>query len=94
MPTYAAYPQGYYAALASPVQHMPAQGIYPLTGGYPPQANAWLGRTKAQVEEDNMKIAKREGASESRKVQPIGVKETQLFWVVDPHDETPTLRYA
>lgn len=94
MPTYAAYPQGYYAAVTPPIQHIPAHGVYPLTSGYGPPVNAWMGRTQAQVEEDNMKIAKREGVSEPRKVQPIGVKETQLFWVVELNDETPTLRYV
>lgn len=55
--------------------------------------NRWIGRTKAEVEEDNMKIAKREGATEKRKIAPVGVEDDQLFWVVEL-DDSHTLRYV
>ncbi|KAK4501886.1 hypothetical protein PRZ48_007695 [Zasmidium cellare] len=56
-----------------------------------PQANVWLGRSKEQVEEDNMKIAKKEGAYDKRKMAPVGVKDDQFFWVVELDGKT-TLR--
>ena len=52
-----------------------------------PQANNWLGRTKKEVEVDNMKLAKQEGANEKRKMAPIGVSDDQLFWVMDENDD-------
>ena len=51
----------------------------------------WQGRTKAEVEEDNMKIAQREGAYAARKVEPVGLNEDQMVWVVEV-DGTHTLR--
>jgi hypothetical protein len=42
----------------------------------------WQGRTKAEVEEDNMRIAAKEGAYVARKVEPIGLTEDQPVWVV------------
>ncbi|KAK3698646.1 hypothetical protein LTR37_016875 [Vermiconidia calcicola] len=51
----------------------------------------WQGRTKAEVEEDNMKIAAREGTYAARKVEPQGLKEDQVVWVVG-EDEEPVLQ--
>ena len=43
----------------------------------------WQGRTKAEVEEDDMKVAAREGAYAERQVEPIGLDADQVVWVVD-----------
>jgi hypothetical protein len=59
----------------------------------PAQPTLWLGRTKAQVEEDNMKLAAKEGAYEKRKVAPTGVKDDQMCWCVET-DGSNTLRYV
>ena len=56
-----------------------------------PEVRRWQGRSKAEVEEDNMKIAKAEGACEARKVEPVGLKADQMVWVVEG-DGSPTLR--
>lgn len=53
--------------------------------------NPWVGRTKAQVDEDNAKIAKELGAYEKRKVVPADAKPDQPFWVVE-NDGSHTLR--
>lgn len=52
-----------------------------------PQANIWMGRTKKQVEEDNMKIAKKQGANAKRKMAPMDVSDDQLFWVTGSDSE-------
>lgn len=89
-PGYVAYPsQGYYMAVAPQIAQPRVDEKIEH-----PMPNAWLGRTRAEVEQDNMKLAKREGASEPRKVQPIDVKDTQLFWVIEPDGETSTLRFV
>lgn len=56
-----------------------------------PSTNPWIGRTKAQVDEDNVKIAKQLGAYEKRKVAPTDAKDDQPFWVVE-NDGSHTLR--
>lgn len=53
--------------------------------------NPWIGRTKAEVDEDNAKIAKEMGAYEKRKVAPADAKDDQPFWVVE-NDGSHTLR--
>ena len=53
--------------------------------------HTWLGRTLSQVHEDNMNIAKREGACDKRQVEPIDVAEGQMLWVVET-DGSHTLR--
>jgi len=55
--------------------------------------NPWIGRTKAEVDEDNAKIAKAMGAYEKRKVVPADAKPDQPFWVVE-NDGSHTLRYV
>lgn len=55
------------------------------------EAMAWKGRTKAQVEEDNMVIAAKEGAYDKRKVVPVGIKDDQMIWCVE-EDGSHTLR--
>ena len=37
--------------------------------------------------EDNMRLAKQEGANVKRKIAPIGVSEDQLFWVMDEKND-------
>ena len=56
-----------------------------------PELRKWQGRTKAEVEEDNMKIAKEEGAWDKRKVEPVGLATDQMVWCVEV-DGGPTLR--
>lgn len=51
----------------------------------------WQGRTKAEVEEDNMKIAAREGVCAPRQVEPKGLKDDQMVWCVET-DGSHTLR--
>ena len=58
-----------------------------------PELRKWQGRTKAEVEEDNMKIAKAQGANEQRKVEPVGLNADQMVWCVEL-DGNPTLRYV
>ena len=56
-----------------------------------PELKAWQGRTKAEVQEDNMKIAASEGVYNARKVEPKGLKEDQMVWCVET-DGSHTLR--
>jgi hypothetical protein len=53
--------------------------------------NKWQGRTKAEVEEDNLKIAADEKVCEKRKVVPVGLAGDQMCWVVEA-DGSYTLR--
>ena len=70
---------------------------HPMTSEPKPAAepphNVWLGRTKEQVEEDNMKIAKKEGAYDKRKMAPADASDDQYFWVVELDGGPATLRY-
>jgi hypothetical protein len=81
-----------------PPQEEPAKAAAPTGVAAAPVAmpNAWLGRTKAQVEEDNMKIAKAEGAYDKKnygKMVPSDMKDDQMCWVVEL-DDGHTLRYV
>ncbi|KAK1090418.1 hypothetical protein LTR48_008332, partial [Friedmanniomyces endolithicus] len=84
----------YYAYGAQPIAMPPPQPqppkqeqvanyhVYqPAYSGEPPQqqGNLWVGRTKAQVDEDNMKLAATEGAWDKRNVVPTGVEEDQMM---------------
>ena len=65
---------------------------HPAVADKPPEAtNKWQGRTRAEVEEDNLKIAADEKAWEKRKVVPVGLANDQMCWVVEV-DNTYTLR--
>jgi hypothetical protein len=78
---YMTYPTGHYLPVAPA---WPQQSAVYVTGYHAvstPQSNVYYGRTKAQVDEDNMKLAAREGANDPRKIQPVGVKDSQYFWV-------------
>ena len=73
--------------------YQPANYVYQAPTPYTaPKPVAWKGRTKAEVDEDNMKIAKSEDVYAKRKVAPVGVQEDQMFWVVET-DGSHTLRY-
>jgi len=54
-------------------------------------SKVWVGRTKKQVDEDNIKIAINEGIYEPNEVVPKDAKPDQLFWVI-ANDGTNTLR--
>ncbi|KAI6861989.1 hypothetical protein KC343_g15694 [Hortaea werneckii] len=96
-------PYGVPAYYPYPPQAMPAMPgfppfAYPPAAAYvyqppytAPQPTEWKGRTKAEVDEDNMKIAAKEDAYGKRKIQPIGVKDDEMFWVVEL-DGSHTLR--
>ncbi|GIZ46065.1 hypothetical protein CKM354_000920400 [Cercospora kikuchii] len=95
-------PQGYYqpypmpAPVGSPMPGAPGGHYYIPVGEAPkaaepgPTANAWIGRTKAQVDEDNMKMAKSEKVYEPREFVPK-MDDSQMCWVVEL-DKTNTLR--
>nr|OQO28717.1 hypothetical protein B0A51_02960 [Rachicladosporium sp. CCFEE 5018] len=53
--------------------------------------NVWLGRTKAEVEDDNKKIAAVEKAYDKRTMVPTGLPDDQMCWVVE-NDKSHTLR--
>lgn len=55
----------------------------PKTKAKAPSPRKWQGRTKAEVEEDDMKIAASQGAYAERKVQPLGLADDQVVWVVE-----------
>lgn len=80
--------QGY--PVYQPAYCAPQPAPAPAPKSAAPKPNKWVARTKAQVEEDNMKIAA-EGACDKRKVVPIGMKEDQMMWCVEV-DGSHTLR--
>lgn len=101
-PAYYGYPGGYpyqmpgcaptgYMCYPSPLA--PAEEEKPKKEEKPKELEPrkWQGRTKAEVQEDNMKVAAREGAYDARKVQPVGLKEEQMVWCVEV-DGSQTLR--
>ncbi|KAF2220548.1 hypothetical protein BDZ85DRAFT_266776 [Elsinoe ampelina] len=51
----------------------------------------WIGRTRAQVDEDNLKIAAREGVFKYDPMKPSGAAPDALFWVSELDGRT-TLR--
>ncbi|KAK5015607.1 hypothetical protein LTR60_002479 [Cryomyces antarcticus] len=53
--------------------------------------HVWFGRTKAQVDEDNMKIALREGVFRPNEMVPRTAGDDQMFWVREL-DGSNTLR--
>jgi hypothetical protein len=75
--------------------HMYSPAMYgvPVEEAKQPQPNAWQGRTKAQVDEDNMKQAKAEGAWDKRKIAPLGLADEQMCWVIEL-DGSHTLRFV
>lgn len=82
-PVYYGFPAPAYGAACFPQVCVP---LSPAPAEEKPKKASprkWQGRTKAEVQEDNMKIAAREGAYEARKVEPVGLKEDQMVWVVE-----------
>jgi hypothetical protein len=73
------YPQGFLPAPAAPREEVKVVEKRVKKKAEPMK---WQGRTKAEVEEDNMRIAAKEGAYMARKVEPIGLTEDQPVWVV------------
>ncbi|TKX26823.1 hypothetical protein C1H76_0978 [Elsinoe australis] len=53
--------------------------------------NFWIGRTRAQVDEDNIKIAAKENVFKYDAMKPAGAVADALFWVVELDGRT-TLR--
>jgi hypothetical protein len=51
----------------------------------------WVGRTKKQVDEDNAKIAHKEGVYKPNEMVPKAASPDQLFWCIEP-DDSNTLR--
>ena len=79
-------------AAPAPKQKRPASNQYVYKPNYSePKVSVWQGRTKKEVEEDNMRIAAQEGAYDKRKVVPTGLKPDQMCWVVEV-DGSHTLR--
>ncbi|KAK3679682.1 hypothetical protein LTR78_000058 [Recurvomyces mirabilis] len=90
------YPQAYYGYPTAPVyppQQMANYHVYQPQYAAPqqPRPYEWKGRTKKQVEEDNMILAAKVGAYDKRKVVPTGVKDEQMMWCVET-DGSHTLR--
>ena len=79
-------------AMPMPMQAQPVPATYVYKPAYSaPKPKEWKGRTKAEVDEDNMKIAAKEGAYDKRKVVPVGMKDDQMMWCVET-DGSHTLR--
>lgn len=81
-------PPGYYGnyvtyppAAVSPAEEKKPEKKEKKTKASSPRA--WQGRTKAEVDEDNMKFAAREGAYDERKIAPVGLAPDQIVWVVE-----------
>ena len=93
VPAYYPYPQQAMPAMPGfpPFAYPPAAAYVYQPPYTAPQPTEWKGRTKAEVDEDNMKIAAKEDAYGKRKIQPVGVKDDQMFWVVEL-DGSHTLR--
>lgn len=53
--------------------------------------NRWVGRTKAQVDEDNVKLALSENVWKYDAMKPKDARPEQLFWVIEL-DQKTTLR--
>lgn len=85
---YQCYPAG--MTSANPIiipdsapQQVPAKPDEPAKPKATATEGNWLGRTKAQVEADNIKIAARENVFKNDQMKPKDAKADQLFWVVE-----------
>lgn len=85
--------QGYPAAPMPVAYAMPNYSVpvQPESAPKPPKERTWVGRTKKEVDQDNAKIAHREGVYEPNPIMPKGAKPDQLFWVSEL-DHSNTLR--
>lgn len=95
-PTKSAAKSTYYTTGQPPAVQPPKETTYryvPAGAGTAQQNDnlPWVGRTKAQVDEDNMKIAFNQGVGKEHKVAPVDTKEDEVFWVVEL-DGSQTLR--
>jgi len=100
---YGYYPQAAAptATATPPMYYYPGQyqQYYPTTYAVasPPDNNAqgyhhhWYGRTPAEVDEDNRRIAAREKVYEPNEMRPLNPRDDQQFWVREL-DGTHTLR--
>ncbi|KAG9959184.1 hypothetical protein KCU61_g7698, partial [Aureobasidium melanogenum] len=95
--TYGAFPYSM-PATAIPVAY--AMPNYPvpvhtettsISSPKPKTDRVWVGRTKKQVDEDNAKIAHKEGVYKPNEMVPKAASPDQLFWVIEPEDSN-TLR--
>lgn len=88
------HPDGKTASSAKPAAKVTVSAhaaVASHASGEEKMSRAFLGRTKRQVDEDNLKIAKHEGINKPNDVVPEDAKPDQLFWVVET-DGTNTLR--
>ncbi|GAM83970.1 hypothetical protein ANO11243_019600 [Dothideomycetidae sp. 11243] len=79
------------AAAASPAPAAPAPAKAPEPKADGNAKKTWLGRSKAQVDEDNLKIAVREDVYKYDAMKPVGAAPDKMFWVVELDGRT-TLR--
>jgi hypothetical protein len=96
--TYGAFPIGM-PTTAIPVAY--AMPTYPIpvhastasdtSSATPKPYRTWVGRTKKQVDEDNAKIAHKEGVYKPNAMMPKDASPDQLFWCIEP-DDSNTLR--
>jgi hypothetical protein len=82
--TYGAFPIG------MPTTAIPVAYAIP-TSATPKPYRTWVGRTKKQVDEDNAKIAHKEGVYKPNAMMPKDASPDQLFWCIEP-DDSNTLR--
>ncbi|CAD0109445.1 unnamed protein product, partial [Aureobasidium uvarum] len=94
--TYGAFPYGMPAtaipvAYAMPNYPVPVYTDTPTASPKLKTDRVWVGRTKRQVDEDNAKIAHKEGVYKPNEMVPKAASPDQLFWVIEP-DDSNTLR--
>jgi GH15 family glucan-1,4-alpha-glucosidase len=95
--TYGAFPYSMPAtaipvAYAMPNYPVPVHTETASTSSPKPKTDrVWVGRTKKQVDEDNAKIAHKEGVYKPNEMVPKAASPDQLFWVIEP-DDSNTLR--
>jgi len=108
-PTYQAYPTnaGYYSP-STPVFYSPTTGSYPYytqppyyssapkpaTSTLPDGTFAWYGRTRAEVEHDNLVLAskqKQDGGGSATQIKPASASPDQMFWVWEPDHVTKNM---
>jgi len=81
-------------AYAMPTYPVPVQAETASNTSSPkskPDQRIWVGRTKKQVDEDNARIAHKEGVYKPNEMVPKDASPDQLFWCIEP-DDTTTLR--
>ena len=76
------------ASVAAPSTRTENEKVLPVVEK---TSKIWVGRTKKEVDKDNIKIAMAEGLYKPNEIVPKCAKPDQLFWVVE-NDGTNTLR--